>query len=183
MLPSVHVCARVARVAEEVMSSWTASVVQLQKEWGVPSITDWNARQATEAKTRAQIKQRVQKYMADIVKPTARDAELRWGDGERMKYPPTGRRVLADLLHTSDATTKSLRAWAQLRLQGRFTMRGMVDKAMCPLCRMHCDPSLSHLFQECPEARPHLEPLMAFRAAHIFNLMIWKWWRMHQVWK
>ena len=68
--------------------------------------------------------------------------------------------MLADLLYRIDASPEDLAAWSQLRLQGRFTLRGMAAMTRCPLCSQ-CDASLDHLVRECEKAKPYLEPMLS----------------------
>ena len=161
MLPAVHVCAKVARVAAGVVFSWSAAVAQVQQDWAVPTISDWSSRQVAVATTKKQVKQLVRKYMTEVVRPAAKAAEQSWFAVENAKYPPKGKLVLADVLHSCDASWQDFAAWGQLRLQGRFTRRGVDVKAMCPLCCTQCDASLSHLLWECTQAVPYVAPLWA----------------------
>ena len=100
--------------------------------------------------------------MVEVVRPAARRFEEGWVAAQLAKYPPRGQWVLAVLLHIIDATPQDFAAWAELRLQGRFTLWGMVDKERCPLC-LQCDTSLTHLWCDCVTAAPFLEPLRSLK--------------------
>ena len=63
--------------------------------------------------------------------------------------------LVADLMCSSNATTQAMTAWAQLRLQGRFTTR----EAMCPFCQSQCDTTLAHHLLKCQQSMQYLEPL------------------------
>jgi hypothetical protein len=86
--------------------------------------------------------------MKEMVWPQIENAESEWRRCEELRYPQLGGLTLAELLHC-DMAWLAVRAYCQLRVQGKLTMRGRAPGSPCPLCATISPPSKEHFIEGC----------------------------------
>jgi len=150
MLPSTHICARVASVAEGCASTWFSVVVACCIQLGIPLIREWLQSDGEGTLSKTATKRTTKRYMDKAVWPAAMKQESAWRQDEDAKHPDTGATVMSDVLKaTPSPSHDTIRTWSQLRLQRRIAVKGFDIKAMCPLCSSHNGATLEHLLSEC----------------------------------
>ena len=90
------------------------------------------------------------KYMDEHIHPRIEARELSWKNVQLQKYPRRGIGSV-DVLQDSELAIPDLQAWAQLRLQGHLTIRGLGPRPgnRCLLCQAETRLSFEHLATQC----------------------------------
>ena len=95
---SLHICARVASVAEGCASTWSSAVAAVCRQWGIPVIRQWLEPDSHEHKSKAPVKRITKPYIDQAVWPAAEVHEITWREVEDAKHPLTGTMVMKDIV-------------------------------------------------------------------------------------
>ena len=148
-----HTCRKVAEVAAVRHSSWTAVMHREAEELVIPLPRQWAARD--EDLSRAASRRLAKRYLHEVVDLAIGAREEAWIQSELLKHPLRGACRLIDVLDLA-IPAASMRAWAQLRLQGQLTVKGSgpLRASSCPACGGDVRPDWRHLVTACPVLEP-----------------------------
>ena len=132
-------------------STWTSAVMQTMTTWEVaPFATEVTANDRSSKEQRKRV---LKEYRKTQVEPKANQFDkLTWWPKQTNFSCAPGWTVSAAA--ETGASLRNLQAWAQLRLQGKFTrVRSSIGAANCNSCRLCADgvpETAHHLLLHCP---------------------------------
>ena len=167
---------RVSSVAAGCASSWTAAVGRCAAALQVRGFRQWATASRSlqpEALTKPARKRLIKRYLQEEVDPRLDAREIQWQGQERTKYAPRGAVVTIDAASHS-LVCRAVRPWAQLRLQGRFSVTDGQAALKCRWCHQDCaDGSAHFLACSCADAAAADAaagtPWEGMRAAEVFR--------------
>ena len=153
MFPLDHVAARVMQTAATHPTTWTAATAAEIDGLGISRPASW-AEGRVDVRVKASRKRWARRYMCEVACPRLAQVERDWLDAQAATWAQNGALTIASI-DGSAWPSSALRAWAQLRLQGRLTLpcAGSAEKAPCPACASTIGPELRHLVSTCPGSR------------------------------
>ena len=149
MLQDDHVARRLAEVASTYGTTWTATVSAELEDLGLPAPLDW-VRGRVEPTSAASRKRWARRYVQEVVRPRISVRERQWLDREAAEWDCSGALTIVSIDHSAWGLG-ALRAWAQLRLQGRLSLGEPAgpEPIECPLCGSAGGADLAHLLLRC----------------------------------
>ncbi|CAK0856089.1 unnamed protein product, partial [Prorocentrum cordatum] len=127
---------RVAGVAAGFATTWAATVKQHAVALGIQDLRGWAAARAAgqpETLTRQARKRLIRRYIRLEVAPPLQRREEAWRAQQLAVHPPRGAATVAEAAE-SQFLCKTVRPWAQLRLQGHFSTHMGGEGAACSWC-------------------------------------------------
>ena len=147
--------------AEAFPDSWAAAVRAMEDHLGLPARPG-----KCDGETKSQRKYRLRQHMLEDIGPAMQAMEQReWADKDKNQSHWAGydaQNMTVAQLATTGIGIEEVQSWAQLKLQGYFSMCGGGGEGpatTCRLCRADCAMDDMHLFQECPTFRKELRHL------------------------